>query len=79
MRNGELGLSPLKRLGDKSPKGDLESVYKEIREVLTKANGEDGETKRRNAARIAKQLPEGWGEGGSCQKDIQNLLDLMRC
>ena len=79
MRNGELGLSPLKRLDDKSPKGDLESVYKEIREVLTKARGEDGKIKRRNAARIAKQLPGGWEEGGSCQKDIQNLLNLMRC
>ena len=79
MRNGELGLSPLKRLGDKSPKGDLGFVYREIREVLTKAKDEDGETKRRNAARIAKQLPESWEEGGSCQKDIRNLLDLMRC
>ena len=77
VRNGESGLAPLMRLNDRMPQGDMQSVSTEIRAVLTKARGEDGQLKRENAERIAKLLAQSFGEKGSSTRNLRFFLETL--
>lgn len=78
VRNGMLGLSPLKRLGDKAPSGDVESVHQEMSDVIKKAKGADGLEKRRNALRIKSELIKAWNKNGDCTMQLEDMLDSIK-
>ncbi|KAI5117596.1 hypothetical protein M0805_004047 [Coniferiporia weirii] len=75
VRTGTYGLRPVHRLG-RAPVGTLEALREETRDMMTRAFGEDGREKRRNAERIRNQISGSWAEEGYCWKEIQGLLDF---
>ncbi|KAH8119121.1 UDP-Glycosyltransferase/glycogen phosphorylase, partial [Phellopilus nigrolimitatus] len=76
VRNGEHGLAPLLRLGEKSPSGAVDAVYHEAIEVIKKTKGEDGFMKRRNALRIRSEIDESWKGNGVCTSELVRMLDF---
>ncbi|KAI5123071.1 hypothetical protein M0805_000505 [Coniferiporia weirii] len=76
VRNGVHGLAPLLRLGEKSPSGSLDAVYREVLEVLKLARGEDGATKRGNALRIQTEITKAWELNGVCNAELSKMLDF---
>ena len=73
VRTGD-GLKPIYRTGY-TPKGTVEAVKAEAREVLTKAFGEDGARKRENIRKLQKGALELWKEGGEARRAAEQLLD----
>lgn len=53
VRTGQ-GLRPVHRLNDKKPEGTIDAVRREAFGVFTKAQGEDGEEKRKNVQKISE-------------------------
>ncbi|OCH85811.1 UDP-Glycosyltransferase/glycogen phosphorylase [Obba rivulosa] len=74
VRTGERGLKPIYRNG-RVPKGTMEAVRDEARDVLAKAFGEDGKQKRENMERLQQAIAQAWQEGGPSQRAIIDLLD----
>lgn len=73
----EHGLLPVHRLGNRAIAATLDSVRAEIREVLTKAMGEDGRVKRANVLKFREELRECWKPGGRSWKEIARITDLL--
>ena len=78
VRNGKHGLSPILRLGDVAPVGTVESFRTELTHVFKKLGGEDGNIKRKNAARISREIRSSWGEKGRCWEEIKRLLEIFK-
>ncbi|KAM5530920.1 hypothetical protein V8D89_015410 [Ganoderma adspersum] len=75
VRTGE-GLKPIYRTGN-TPKGTIEAIKAELREVLQKAFGEDG-AKRRERLEVLKKAVNGeWEEGGTSRTDAAAFLDSL--
>ncbi|OCH85798.1 UDP-Glycosyltransferase/glycogen phosphorylase [Obba rivulosa] len=74
VRTGERGLKPIYRNG-RVPKGTMEAVREEARDVLGKAFGEDGKQKRENMKRLQQASAQAWQEGGPSRRAIIDLLD----
>ena len=70
------GLKPIYRTGY-TPKGTVEAVKAEVREVLQKAFGEDGAKKRAKLTQLQKALNGEWEEGGSSKRDALAFLDSL--
>ena len=77
-RNGEHGTKPIHRHGPNAGpiEGTVESVEKEFRDVLAKARGEDGASRRANAMKIGEILKNGWNEDGACTSELRRLLSV---
>ncbi|KAI0745365.1 UDP-Glycosyltransferase/glycogen phosphorylase [Earliella scabrosa] len=75
VRSGH-GLKPIYRTGY-TPKGTIEAVKAEAREVLAKAFGEDGAQKRARLQELRKKVTSEWEEGGSSKRDVCALLDSL--
>ena len=67
-----LGLKPLYR--GVHPTGTAEAVKAEARSILQKAQGADGERKRRNAESLRDKWREAWEEGGDALKNLREFL-----
>ncbi|THH09130.1 hypothetical protein EW145_g2230 [Phellinidium pouzarii] len=76
VRNGVHGLSPLLRLGDRSPSGNVDAVRREALDILKLARGKDGEEKRRNTLRIKSDIIKAWGNNGDCIEELSKMLDF---
>ena len=75
VRSGD-GLKPIYRTGY-TPKGTVEAVKVEAREVLTKAFGEDGAKKRAKLEELRKKVISEWEDGGSSKRDVTAFLDSL--
>ncbi|KAI0745368.1 UDP-Glycosyltransferase/glycogen phosphorylase [Earliella scabrosa] len=75
VRTGD-GLKPIYRTGY-TPKGTVEAVKAEAREVLTKAFGEDGAKKRAKLEELRKKVISEWEDGGSSKRDVTAFLDSL--
>ena len=75
VRTGE-GLKPIYRTGY-TPKGTIEAVKAELREVLQKAFGEDGAKRRERLEVVRKAVNEEWEEGGTSRMDATAFLDSL--
>ncbi|KAI9064122.1 glycosyltransferase family 1 protein [Trametes sanguinea] len=75
VRNGA-GLGPIHRTGRK-PDGSIEAVQAEIRDVLGRAFGPDGEEKRMRLDALRTKLRAAWAEGGAARKDMETFLDSL--
>ena len=79
VRSG-LGLQPLYRGGaNKRPEGTLDAVRREAREVLERAFGEDGRTKRENVRRLNVKIGAAWEKeeevgGGSAWRNLEAFV-----
>ena len=73
-----LGLRPIHRLGDTAPRGTLEAVREEVKEVLDKARGKDGEAKRAKAKWFSEQFAKTWAEGGEGWRELKKVVDRIR-
>ena len=76
VRSGN-GLLPIHRLGGRVVVGTVDSVKSEFKEVLTKARGEDGRTKRENVRKFREALMEYWKPGGESWKEIEKITDML--
>jgi hypothetical protein len=74
VRTGEHGLKPIRRLGERVPKGTREAAGREFREVIDQVRGPKGEEMARNAARMKKVIAQGWEEGGVGKRELQAFL-----
>ncbi|TBU44934.1 UDP-Glycosyltransferase/glycogen phosphorylase [Dichomitus squalens] len=70
------GLKPIYRTGY-TPKGTVDAIKAEVRDVLQKAFGEDGAKKRAKLAELQKALNGEWEEGGSSRSDALAFLDSL--
>ena len=70
------GLKPIYRTGY-APKGTVDAVKAEVRDVFKKAFGEDGAKKRAKLTQLQKALNGEWEEGGSSRKDALAFLDSL--
>ena len=75
VRNGA-GLGPILRNG-KTPTGTLDAVKEEMRDVLDRAFGEDGEKKREKVRELRNTLQAAWSEGGIARKEVEAMLDEL--
>ncbi|OCH84632.1 UDP-Glycosyltransferase/glycogen phosphorylase [Obba rivulosa] len=75
VRTGERGLNSIYRNG-RVPKGTVEAVRDEARDVLVKAFGEDGRQKRANLERLQQAFAQAWQEGGSSRRAITDWLSF---
>ena len=75
VRSGD-GLKPIYRTGY-TPKGTIDAIKAEVREVLQKAFGEDGARKRQKLAEITTAVNSQWAEGGASRRDIIRFLDSL--
>ncbi|KAF9552859.1 UDP-Glycosyltransferase/glycogen phosphorylase [Agrocybe pediades] len=73
VRTGENGLKPLKRSG-KAPKGTVEAVSAEIREVVDVCRGPKGRVLRENAQALKKKFANAWEKDGESRKDLADVL-----
>ncbi|KAI0661230.1 hypothetical protein C8Q70DRAFT_700522 [Cubamyces menziesii] len=76
VRTGD-GERPAFRNG-RTPAGTIEAVRAEVRDVLTKAFGEDGARKRERLLQLQQEVLSEWGEGGASRKDFVAFLDSLR-
>ncbi|KAH8085452.1 UDP-Glycosyltransferase/glycogen phosphorylase [Cristinia sonorae] len=70
------GLRPIYRTG-KAPLNTIDALKAEVREVLEKAFGEDGERKRTNVQKLKAQIDAAWKKGGSSDVDMGKFLDTL--
>lgn len=75
VRTGDRGLKPIRRLGDKTPRGTLDALREEAADVLDKAFGEDGTKKRVNMSVLQEKVMGSWDEGGSSRRDLKAFVD----
>ncbi|KAI0745133.1 UDP-Glycosyltransferase/glycogen phosphorylase [Earliella scabrosa] len=75
VRSGD-GLKPIYRTGY-TPKGTVEAVKAEAREIFAKAFGEDGAEKRARLQELRKKVTSEWEDGGSSRRDICMFLDSL--
>lgn len=73
VRTSENGLKPLRRTG-RAPKGTIEAVRAEIREVVDACRGPKGDVMRKNAQALKKQFADAWDAEGASRQDIRALL-----
>lgn len=73
-RGGPDGLKPIYRSG-RQPRGTVEALKEEVREVLQKAFGEDGEEKRQNLRKITAAVQHEWDAGGVARRDMVAFLN----
>ena len=73
---GGNGLKPICRNG-RVPTGTIDAVKAEMREVLDKAFGEDGEQKRARLAQVKKAALSEWEDGGTSKHDMVAFLDTV--
>ncbi|KAI5116141.1 hypothetical protein M0805_006322 [Coniferiporia weirii] len=78
VRSGEKGLKKAHRAAseDDNPKGEESAWRAEMRDVLTRARGADGERKRGNAQKMKLRVVESWKEGGSAREAFHDFLKL---
>ena len=76
-RNGPHGLAPILRLNDRAPKGTVDAFTAEFINVLERAQGEDGASKRANAKRISDEIKDIWVEGGSGWVEVRRLVRYL--
>ncbi|KAM5540994.1 hypothetical protein V8D89_005305 [Ganoderma adspersum] len=70
------GLKPICRNG-RVPAGTTDAVKAEVREVLGKAFGEDGEKMRARLAQVRKAILAEWEDDGASRCDIIAFLDNL--
>ena len=70
------GLNPIYRTGY-TPKGTIEAIKVEVRDVLQKAFGEDGAKKRAKLDVLRKAVNGEWEEGGTSRKEAALFLDSL--
>ncbi|KAI0356299.1 UDP-Glycosyltransferase/glycogen phosphorylase [Trametes cingulata] len=70
------GLKPIYRNG-RTPKGTIEALKEEVRDVLLKAFGEDGAKKRERLLALREQVIHEWEEGGASLRDVTAFLDSL--
>ncbi|KAI0743896.1 UDP-Glycosyltransferase/glycogen phosphorylase [Daedaleopsis nitida] len=70
------GLMPIYRTGY-TPKGTVEAVKAEAREVLAKALSEDGSKKRERLQVVRSGVNGAWEDGGSSRRDVTAFLDSL--
>ena len=75
VRTGD-GLRPICRTGYR-PKGTVEAVKAEAREVLSKAYGKDGAQKWMKLQEIRRKVTSEWENGGSSRRDMCMFLDSL--
>ena len=75
VRSGH-GLKPLYRTG-KAPTGTIEAVKAEVKDVLTKAFGEDGQAKRANSLKLKGEMEKAWTEDGPATCSFTSFLDSL--
>lgn len=81
VRNG-IGLGPIFRTG-KKPVGTVDAVRGELKDVLVRAFGADGEAKRQRLLDMRAKLQQAWADVGSegdelrgiARKEVQAFLD----
>ncbi|KAI5120747.1 hypothetical protein M0805_007821 [Coniferiporia weirii] len=76
IRSGD-GLRPIHRLGDRTLEGTVEAVKRELKDVLTKAMGEDGKIKRANAQKLRNALARDWEHDGPCWQEVKRIADVL--
>lgn len=57
-----------------NPTGTLEAIEKEIRDVIAKALGPDGEEKRKNMRLLRDKRNSLWEDGGSSKEDFWRFV-----
>ena len=70
------GLEPIYRTGY-TPKGTIEALKAEIRDVLQKAFGEDGAKRRARLEEVRKVVSGEWENGGLSRKEATEFLDRL--
>ncbi|KAI0716582.1 UDP-Glycosyltransferase/glycogen phosphorylase [Earliella scabrosa] len=70
------GLKPIYRTGY-VPKGTVDAVKAEARDVFKKAFGEDGAKKRARLEAVRKGVRGEWEEGGASLRDVSAFLDSL--
>ncbi len=75
VRNGT-GLMPIYRTG-RTPAGTLDAVRAELRDVLARAFGADGQEKRARLQKVRKTLEGAWAEGGAGKRDVETFVDSL--
>ncbi|KAI9066615.1 glycosyltransferase family 1 protein [Trametes sanguinea] len=70
------GTHPLHRNGRK-PVGTIEALEAELKDVLTKAFGEDGAQKRKNLLPLSSAFTHEWEQGGASHRDVRAFLDTL--
>ncbi|EIW61191.1 UDP-Glycosyltransferase/glycogen phosphorylase [Trametes versicolor FP-101664 SS1] len=73
VRNGT-GLTPIYRTG-RTPAGTLDAVRAELRGVLARAFGADGQGKRARLQGVRRTLEGAWAEGGAGRRDVEVFVD----
>ena len=71
------GLKPVHRLGNRSPEGTLEAFRREFEDVLSKATGEDGESKRANLKALREKIARSWEDDGEAWSEIKRIVDVL--
>ncbi|KAF8577033.1 glycosyltransferase family 1 protein [Ramaria rubella] len=66
------GLKPLHR--GVTPKGTIEAVAAEARDVFQRARGPEGLRKRKNAEKLRDDMRKEWEEGGNALKNLRKFL-----
>ena len=70
------GLKPIYRTGY-APKGTVDAVKAEVRDVFKKAFGEDGAKKRARLEAVRRGVTGEWEEGGASLRDVSAFLDSL--
>ncbi|KAI9067516.1 glycosyltransferase family 1 protein [Trametes sanguinea] len=70
------GLGTVHRTG-RTPRGTVEAVKSEIRDVLARAFGGDGEEKRARLGLLRSELQAAWAEGGVARREVEAFLDSL--
>lgn len=76
VRTGPAGLHQIYRNG-RTPKGTIEALKEEARDVLTKAYGPDGAEKRERLVALTHAVNHEWEEGGSALRDVKAFLENL--
>ncbi|KAL1942706.1 hypothetical protein VTO73DRAFT_4946 [Trametes versicolor] len=76
VRTGPAGLHQIYRNG-RTPKGTIEALKEEARDVLTKAYGPDGAEKRERLVALTRAVNHEWEEGGSALRDVKAFLENL--
>ncbi|CDO73252.1 hypothetical protein BN946_scf185008.g14 [Trametes cinnabarina] len=72
----EAGLGTIYRTGEK-PTGSIEAVKAEVRDVLARASGPDGQEKRMRLDALRTKLQAAWAQGGVARADVETFLDSL--
>lgn len=75
VRTGAKGMKPLHpSRGAVVPEGTREAVGKEIRAVIEKCRGADGDEVRTNAERVKEEYSKAWTKDGAATKEIEAFM-----